>query len=76
MKKSDNTNFFFSVLYQTDWKQVEIYDLHWSINAYIFFRHTSIMTGRTIKNLFVLRTSMSRGISIDRYLFDIYKKII
>ena len=65
MKKFENTDFFFSVRYQTNWKQVEIYDLLLSTNAHAVSRHLTITTGRTTKNLFVLRTSTFRGIFTD-----------
>ena len=75
-KKIENTNFFFSVRYQTNWKQVEIYDLLSSTNAHVVSRHLTITTGRTTKNLFVLWTSTYRGIFTDWYLSKTSKEII
>lgn len=65
MKKIENTDFFFSVCYQTNWKQVEICNLLLSTNAHVVSRHLTITTGRTAKNLFVLQTNTSRGIFFD-----------
>ena len=49
MKKIENRDFFFPVRYQTNWKQVEIYDLLLSTNAHVVSRHITITTGRTTK---------------------------
>ena len=76
MKKIENTNFFFPVRYQTNWKQVEIYYLLLSTNAHVVSRHLTITTSRTTKNLFVLQTSTSRGIFIDWSVLEASKKII
>ena len=58
MKKIENTDFFISVRYQTNWKQVKIYDFLLSTNAYFVSRQITITTGRTTNHSILCSEAM------------------